>query len=267
MMQLRPVIDMARCTKEEQEFIKHGFKLWRRPLLTLFFNAWFGLDKTETEIVSVIKNHRFKCDRKGGFLPGEQLTYSPEQIEWIKIHYRNNTTRMLAPLFNERFGTDKTWQQLRHFIHNRGIKSGRTGAFPAGHKPWNNGTKGQGLTGPNSGSFKTGQQPKNTMKVGEEVLRPDGYLWVKIEEPNKWRQKHYLEWEAANGSVPEGNVLWNIDNDPLNTSPENYELMPRSELVRLNQLKIRDYSLEEQPSIRLIAKVAMKRGELSKSKL
>ena len=80
-------------------------------------------------------------------------------------------------------------------------------------------------------------------------------------------QKHYLEWEAANGSVPAGNVLWNIDNDPLNTSPENYELMPRSELVRLNQLKIRDYSPEEQPSIRLIAKVAMKRGELSKSKL
>lgn len=45
----------------------------------------------------------------------------------------------------------------------------------------------------------------NTKPVGTERKRADGYIWVKIAEPNTWKEKHVLLYESVHGNE------WNED--------------------------------------------------------
>lgn len=52
--------------------------------------------------------------------------------------------------------------------------------------------------------FKKGQIPVNHRDVGSERVNLDGYIEIKVAEPNRWRLKHRVIWEQANGSIPKG---------------------------------------------------------------
>lgn len=52
--------------------------------------------------------------------------------------------------------------------------------------------------------FKKGQTPVNHRDVGSERVNVDGYIEIKVAEPNRWRLKHRVIWEQANGSIPKG---------------------------------------------------------------
>ena len=52
--------------------------------------------------------------------------------------------------------------------------------------------------------FKKGNVPKCHRPVGSERVNVDGYVEVKVAEPNKWRAKHRVEWEKAYGPIPKG---------------------------------------------------------------
>lgn len=59
----------------------------------------------------------------------------------------------------------------------------------------------------NRGSFKKGNRPGNTARVGDETLTDDGYIRVKVAEPNRWELKHRLVWEKYRGEIPENGVI------------------------------------------------------------
>jgi hypothetical protein len=72
--------------------------------------------------------------------------------------------------------------------------TGRTGCFEKGDKPWNTGTKG--VCKPNSGNFKSGQVSWNKKPVGyERICSKDGYVIVKVAEPNVFKLKHRIVWK------------------------------------------------------------------------
>lgn len=52
--------------------------------------------------------------------------------------------------------------------------------------------------------FKKGRPSINQRPVGAERVNVDGYVEVKVAEPNKWRLKHRVVWEAAYGEIPRG---------------------------------------------------------------
>lgn len=52
--------------------------------------------------------------------------------------------------------------------------------------------------------FKKEQTPVNHRDVGSERVNVDGYIEIKVAEPNRWRLKHRVIWEQANGSIPKG---------------------------------------------------------------
>ena len=52
--------------------------------------------------------------------------------------------------------------------------------------------------------FKKGQTPVNHRDVGSERVNVDGYIEIKVAEPNRWRLKHRVIWEQVNGAIPEG---------------------------------------------------------------
>lgn len=143
------------------------------------------------------------------------------------------------------------------------------GRFYRGHKTWNAGTKGQGLTGPNSGSFKRGQVPPNRKPLwSERVDSKNGYIWMKVPEedpytgfPTRYKLKHVWIYEQKHGPVPKGYVVIFKDQNNRNFDPGNLEAIKRADLARLNQAGYKEAPGELKPSILALCRLKTKIGE------
>jgi hypothetical protein len=164
---------------------------------------------------------------------GYGRVYSQEEHDFILQHYLGRDNQELTNMFNAHFGTDVKCSQIKSYKNNRKWDSGLTGHYEKGSIPANKGTKG--LTSANRTSFKKGNRPANYRPVGSERLSKDGYLEVKIADPNKWRLKHLVIWEEANGPLPKGHCVIFLDSNKQNLALENLRLITRNQLARLNQ--------------------------------
>lgn len=110
--------------------------------------------------------------------------------------------------------------------------------FKKGHVSHNKGKKMDAETYAKiSGTmFKEGHIPANHKPVGSERLNVDGYVEVKIAEPNKWRGKHRVIWEKAHGEVPEGYSVSFKNGNRQDFSLDNLVLVSRSDLMHQNSL-------------------------------
>ena len=258
-------------SQEQLEFLREGYKEIRLPALTKAFNEEFELNQTEHAIRSVLRNHRFRCGRKPGFVKGERsVLFTEEQVAFIKEQYTIYSRKELTIEFNKKFKTEIRVSQIVSFVHNQGINCGRDGHFGKGHVSWNKGTKG--LTSANSGSFTKGTKPPNWQPVGSERITKDGYVEVKINEPNpyvpgqmtRWKLKHLYLWIKENGPLPKGHMLTFLDGDKENCEPDNLMLITRAVNAYLNRNGYGDLARELKLSAIAIAKVAQKASQLKK---
>jgi hypothetical protein len=202
--------------------------------LVALVNENFSTDFTVGKMQSYKKNHKLKSGIGQG-IPADTPTklYPVEVREFIRNNYIGVGHQGMADLLNQKFGTNYTKGQMKAIYSRFKLNSGRTGRFPKGIVPANKGIKGTHVS-PET-EFKKGHKPRNQMPVGTEILRVDGYVYVKIAEPNKWRQKHVLIWEAANGPKPKDNRILFGDGDRLNFDLDNLILVTPAQMVRLNQ--------------------------------
>jgi hypothetical protein len=77
--------------------------------------------------------------------------------------------------------------------------------------------------------FKPGNRPQTWVPVGtESAATKVGYIKVKVADPNVWRLRSHLVWEAHHGKpLPEGWIIRRRDGDPTNDDISNLEAMPR----------------------------------------
>lgn len=80
--------------------------------------------------------------------------------------------------------------------------------------------------------FKKGNLPANHRKVGSERVNVDGYIEVKVAEPNKWRLKHRIVWEEHNGPIPKGYNIQFKNRISTDCRIENLYILSRAEQMR-----------------------------------
>ncbi|WP_018692499.1 HNH endonuclease signature motif containing protein [Algicola sagamiensis] len=61
-----------RYTQEQLDFLQKEYRKLCVDELTIKFNAQFGLDKTDAQIRSTLKNHKIRSGRTGRFMTGHQ---------------------------------------------------------------------------------------------------------------------------------------------------------------------------------------------------
>lgn len=250
------------------EFLEVTFKENSLSETTRLFNFVYGQGKTVGQIRSCLKNNKITCDRaKGELTKGKPLAFTLEQKDWIEQKYKELPISALVEQFNQHFGTTKTVSQVLAFIKNNKMVSGRTGRFENGSVSWNKGMKGLCMGG-NSvlTRFKPGVTPVNHRPVGSERVNVDGYIEIKTEEPNIWRQKHRVEWEKVNGPIPAGHVLWFKDNNRLNWQPSNLMLVTRAQHAVVSKMQLHSATGEFKETVVLIADLAMAKTRRSKNK-
>ncbi|PHS20205.1 MAG: HNH endonuclease [Kangiella sp.] len=256
-------------SNEQLDFLQNGFLSMRVPELTTAFNRRFKLDKKTTAIKSKLTRSGFTCGRKPGLLKGEVKLLTTGQVAFIRSNYTQLTLAELTAALNERFNLCICESQLKSFVKNHKIKSGRTGCFEKGSTSWNTGTKG--ICKANSGSFQKGDIPSNLKPFGHERKDRGGYILIKVDQVNPhtghrgwYRHKAIVNWEKQNGLVSEGMNLRFIDGDKLNVDVENLETVSKALNLRLNHNKINVAPNEIKPTIRAISELEVKTFERMK---
>jgi hypothetical protein len=112
--------------------------------------------------------------------------------------------------------------------------------------------------------FKKGQIPHNHRPVGSERVSVDGYIEIKVAEPKKWRQKHRVVWEAANGPIPKGYNVQFRNKNRQDCRIENLDLISRRKQLLEENSIIAKYPKPLREVIWL--KGAVKRQIIRKSK-
>lgn len=164
--------------------------------------------------------------------------YTKEEKEFFKEFVPGHTYLEIQEAFTRKFKWDITIGQIKGYMGNHRINSGTKGQFQRGHVPANKGKKGVHAPGCEKSWFQKGHIPKNHRKVGSERMNVDGYTEVKVSEPNKWRLKHVVTWEKANGPVPKGHCIIFLDGNKRNAELDNLMMIPRKHLVRMNQSRL-----------------------------
>lgn len=209
------------CFLREQGTIK-------REKLTALFNKVFMREMTTDQINSICAYRGIRKRRKY-----TRYDLTREQVRFLR--QRGKMPRaQLCDKFNHRYNAALSAKEINDICKRRKIRTGRTGQFTKGQKPWHTGTKG--MVKPNSGNFKKGNKPANQAKVGTETIRgKEGGSWIKIAEPNRWRRLAYVRWEKKRGPVPKGMMLRYIGRDRRKCNLRYLRLISKSMNARLNQ--------------------------------
>jgi hypothetical protein len=180
-------------------------------------------------------------------MKGCWIVYSAAELAWIEQR-KDWVISHLHRAFCEAFDrADVSLPNLHALRKRRGWKTGRTGHFEAGQAPVNKGKPcepGRGGRHPNArktqfraGSM-SGRARERYKPIGTERISEDGYLERKVHDglplQSRWQLVQRIEWEAANGPIPDGYALKCLSGDKLNTAPSNWEAIPRGVLARLN---------------------------------
>lgn len=168
--------------------------------------------------------------------------YTDDEAAFFKEYCYGHSYKEIQAEFIKRFGWNIEVRQIKNYIANHGLSTGRTGRFEKGHVPAN---KGVPMTPEHYAKcaptmFRKGERGggNSPMPLGSEVIR-DGYVRVKVAQPNTWRFKSHIVWEEHKGPIPPGHIITYKDGDPLNCDIDNLILISRrvSQIMSLKGLQ------------------------------
>lgn len=143
--------------------------------------------------------------------------WTQEEIDILSSLYPNHYAREIAGILGRGISSihckanSLGLESSREKIQRTGYEASKSPAsiaarFQKGSVPLNKGKKvsPEVYSKMQPTMFKKGQTPLNHRDVGSERVNVYGYIEIKVAEPNRWRLKHRVIWEQANGAIPKG---------------------------------------------------------------
>lgn len=223
---------VKKYTKEQIDYLREIALGRYNDEITELFNKKFGMNVTKAAIQSLKTKHGIKS----GVVKAKRQ-YTLEQLSYLQeLSKKGLSNAEITQRFNEKFGTSRTEIAIQQQRLKYGFPIPPGGQFTKGHKPWNAGKKGWYAEDSKRTWFKKGNKPQTWVPVGSESEDKDGYVKVKIANPNKWAYKQRLVWERHhNRKIPPGHAVIFGDGNRRNFDPENLILVSRAQLARMNQ--------------------------------
>lgn len=199
--------------------------------------------------------------------------YTQEEKKFLYDFVPGHSYQEIKEAFDTRFTEPISTGQIKSFIANNKLNTGRTGRFEKGHIPANKGKHNPTVGRMGETQFKTGHLPHNTKPIGYERITRDGYVEVKIKmRPSSptcndnFVLKQKLVWEQVNGPIPEGHKLLFLDGNKQNCELENLQLVSDGELLVLNRKKLLTENSQLNKTALLVAKLSIVAADKKKGK-
>lgn len=147
--------------------------------------------------------------------------YTEEEKQFLKDFIPGHMRKEIQEAFNNRFGCDISVGAIKAYMAHYKIRNGIVKGFPKGYTPANKGKK----------------MPDSKIRkpVGTEYVGPNGYIKIKIAEPDRWIPKQRYIWEKVNGPIPDGYMVVFRDNNNQNMDINNLMLISRAEGLIMNK--------------------------------
>ena len=228
---------------EVHEFVKKWSPKLRDADLAEACNKELGTNFTASKMKAFRSNHKYYNGMKQWTKEEYwkyQKRYPQGMYEFVRDNSWGVSSKDMAEMVNEKFGTNFSQTMMKQFRQRHGIKSGVTGWYQKGHPP---GTKGktieeickndpEKLARVRSSQFKKGSVPLNTKPIGT-ISIVDGYQLIKVSDKGKrydmWKPLHRYIWEQHNGPIPEGMCVTFKDQNRMNCDIENLMLITQGE--------------------------------------
>ena len=190
--------------------VKHQADIPRKELAKLF-NAEFGTDVTTQMMNAFCRTRKLKSNSTGrfdicGFSRDGAHTFTAAQRQFIKDNQALNTRKDLVQMFNAKFGTELSKNQIVWYCTTHKLRR-YNNANPGSHVP--------------VGSIHKGGKNQLHIKIAE-------YEWVPL---------HRYNYEKEYGPVPQGHTIRFLDGDSFNCEPSNLLAVPRSAQGAINATK------------------------------
>ena len=192
--------------------------------------------------------------------------YTQEEDTFLIENVKGISLKELTKRFNDKFNYNLSESAIANRKHKLKLSSEITGGqFKKGHKTWNKGTKG--LTKANKTSFKKGDIPHNYRPIGSERITKDGYIEIKIADPNKWQHKQRYIYESVYGKIPKGHKVIFVDGNIHNFDLDNLILVSNAEELIMNSRNLRSNNKEITKTGHNLAKVISKMAKVKNERL
>ena len=246
-----------RYPPEVHEFVKKWAPKLRDRDLAEACNKELGTQFTASSIKAFRGNHGYRNGQKQWTKEEywKYQTYYPQGMyEFVRDNSWNVSSKDMAEMVNEKFGTEFTPTGMKQFRQRNGIKSGCTGWFRKGREPGNKGRKQSEYCTPEALErskqtlFRKGHRPANELPVGSVIKNSAGYLIRKKQmEGSQWERWEFLHravWEEHNGPIPKGMTVTFKDSNRENCDISNLVLVSRAENIYLSRGKYRSKNPE-----------------------
>lgn len=186
----------------------------------------------------------------------KRKVWTPEEDEIIRNEYSNTKSSVIAlkigrsvsEVYNRAYflGVKKSEAFLLKQNQELGKalkKYGKETQFKKGNVPANKGKKqteymtAKAIERTKATRFKKGQQPHNHQPIGHQRITKDGYVMVKVEEPNRFVLLHRWIWKIWNGEIEKGKVIGFKDGNKQNCNIENLECITMKENMLRNTIQ------------------------------
>lgn len=201
-------------------------------------------------------------------LKRKKINWSDETATWLKENIAGRYYSDLANSMNDLFGLGVKAENVKHYAYRLGLSNGICCKFQKGQPSYNAGRKmsAEQYEKSKATMFKPGRMPHNYKPVGTEVVSTDGYIKVKIADPNKWKHKHVLVWEEHNGPIEKDQCILFLDGDKTNCNIENLAVVDQEVHLRMNYNRLRSGDPELTKIGVTVAKIINRKAKLVKGK-
>jgi hypothetical protein len=230
-----------RYTEEQKKFIAENTPGRLTCELVDLFYKEFGILLSESQLRSYKSNHKIKS---GVRFPGKATVFFREISDFIFNNYHGVGPSKMAELLSVFFNKPFTASQIKGFYGRNHLNCGITGRFEKGHVSANKGKPGKTTGRMAETQFKKGHAPLNKKEIGSERVNVDGYVEIKVAEPNKWAAKHVYLYESEHGKIPGGHCVIFGDGNKQNLDIGNLILITRAQHATLNRYNLRQNSIE-----------------------
>lgn len=198
------------------------------------------------------------------------IKYTKEQKEFLIENNYMKSSQELADLFEKEFNIKLTRAQIKSFRGNNKLDSGLTGRFEKGHKTFNKGKKWDEYMSKQSQkscrktTFKKGNRPRNYRPVGSERITVDGFIEIKVADPNKWDLKSRVIYQEKYGKIPKGYKIIYLDGNRLNLDINNLRAVSYEEELIMNTKGYRFNNAELTNTGHILSQIESKIRKLKK---
>lgn len=197
--------------------------------------------------------------------------YTEEEDIFLIDNVKGISLKELTDKFNQKFNNNLSESAIANRKNKLKISSGvNYGQFKKGSEPANKGKKWDDYVPKDKQEkmkktcYKKGNIPHNHRELFEERLDKNGYIEIKIKEPDVWQSKHRYIYEQYHGKIPEKHKVIFLDGNSRNFDIKNLKLVSNAEELIMNSNKLRYCKKELTESGLLIAKIIHKRGQIRK---